>query len=321
MEMDTTTTQVDSSTQGTGVDSTEGVQTSVATETATPPSIDPNANVPGAVVTPQYTPNYKFKVGEEEKEFDEFLRGAVKDSEAEKKLRDLYTRAHGLEPLKTRLTGEVESWKTKASEYNQNYSKLTESLNSLSHHVNRGDFDSFFGALKIPEEAIYKWIQHKIAEQDMTPDQKASLTRQREDSQKLYMLERQNQELVSRQQEFQIQQNTSLLESSLQSQEVSSVAKAFDEKIGTPGAFKSEVLKRGVALYHIHGRDLSPQEVIQDLLSTMGKVFTPNQASAGVGATGQAKPPVIPNISGKSGSPVKTAPKTLKEIRERASTM
>lgn len=270
----------------------------------------------------QFTPNFKFKVGDEEKEFDEFVRGAIKDAETEKKIRDLYTRAHGLEPLKTRLTGEVESWKTKTTEAVQKYGALSESLQALSHYVNKGDFDSFFGALKIPEQAVYKWLQGKIQEQDMTPEQRANLVRQREESQRLYMLERQNQELMQKQQAFQVEQNLSLVDSTINSPEVSAIAQAFDQKVGTPGAFRNEVLKRGVALYHLHGRDLSPAEVVQDLLATMGKVIGPvTQTAQTQTPAATQKPPIIPNIAARSNSPVKTAPKSIKELKERAASM
>jgi hypothetical protein len=275
---------------------------------------------------PTFTPNYKFKAGDFEGEVDEFLRPIIKDADTEKKIKDLYTKAHGLDAVKSRLTGEVESWKTKANDHIGKYTQLSESLSNLSFYVNRGDFDSFFNALKIPQAAVYKWVNAKIQEQEMTPEQRAETQRNREESHRLFLLEKQNQELMQRQEAIQVERNMSLLDQTISSPEVSSIAQEFDAKVGMPGAFKTEVLKRGVALYHVHGRDLHPSEVVKDLMGTLGKVFQPTQASAGMqGNQGQAappqRPPVIPNVQGKSTSPVKTAPKSIKELRERASNM
>lgn len=325
-EVNTDTTQTggsQTSVSDVGATGDAGAQASAAASTGAQGTANAQATDGAAGVVGEYTPNYKFKVGEEEKEFDEFVRGAIKDSESEKKLRDLYTKAHGLDSLKTRLTGEVESWKGKAGEHVEKYSQLSQSLSNLSHMVNRGDFDSFFDALKIPEAAVYKWVNRKIQEQEMSPEQKADLARQREEGNRLFALERQNQDLMQRQQSFQLEQNRMLLDATLSQNDVAPIAQAFDEKVGAPGAFRNEVLKRGVALYHIHGRDLPPAEVVQDLLQTMGKVFQPGQVVQG-GQTHVApgqKPPVIPNVSAKSGSPVKSAPKSIKELKERASLM
>jgi hypothetical protein len=267
-----------------------------------------------------FTPNYKFKSGEVEGEVDEFLRPIIKDADTEAKIKDLYTKAFGLDKVKTRLTGEVESWKGKATEVTEKYGKLSESLSALSHHINRGDFDSFFGALKIPEAKVYQWLQKKLQEQDMTPEQRSDLQRQREEGNKLYLLERQNQELMQRQEQFQAQQNQVMLDQTLSSPEIASIAQDFDARVGVPGTFRQEVIKRGITLYHLHGRD--PHEVVADLMGTIGKVFTPAAGATGLQANTQAavpqKPPVIPNVQGKSSSPVKTAPKSIKELREKA---
>lgn len=294
----------------------------VADASGAPASAAANANAVPSV----FTPNFKFKAGDVEGEIDEIVRPIIKDADTEKKIKDLYTKAHGLDALKSRLTGEVESWKTRHTESATKYSALSESLANLSGYVNRGDFDSFFSSLKIPQQAIYKWVNSKIEEQNMSPDQQAMLQRQREESNRLHIMEKENQRLLQQQEQFQMERNSSILDQTLSSPEISSIAREFDTRVGTPGAFRTEVLKRGVALYNIHGRDLSPSEVVADLMGTLGKVFQPqgqatqtlpvgNQPTPSAPAT---KPPVIPNIQGKTASPVKSAPRSIKELREKA---
>lgn len=307
------TTEVQAQTPS--VESTQG--TAEKTETTA-------AQATAAAVAQAYAPNFKFKVYDEEKEFDEFVRPVITNKEAEEKLRDLYTRAHGLDGLKTKhekLRAEFETLqpiKTK-------YGNLAESLGALSYYVGKDDFDSFFQTLRIPENKIYQWVQRKIQEQEMSPEQKADLQARREEQQRLYVLEKQNQEAMARLESFESQQNRLQLESVLAKPEISTVAQAFDTKVGRQGAFMEEVIKRGVTLYHMTGQDLPPEQVVQDLMQTIGKVIEPMaaspQATQMTSNMGQAKPPVIPNIQAKSVSPVKKAPRSIEDIRKLASTM
>lgn len=301
--------------------STEVTQAPSVENTATPQGTETPA---AAAVAQAYAPNFKFKVYDEEKEFDEFLRPVITNKDVEDKLRDLYTRAHGLDGLKTKhekLRAEYETLqpiKTK-------YGNLAESLGALSYYVGKDDFDSFFQTLRIPEDKIYKWVNRKLQEQEMSPEQKADLQARREEQHRLYMLEKQNQEALSRLESFESQQNRMQLDSVLAKPEISSVAQAFDTKVGRQGAFMEEVIKRGVTLYHMTGQDLPPEQVVQDLMQTIGKVVEPMaaspQATQMTPNMGQAKPPVIPNIQAKSGSPVRKSPRSIEDIRKLASTM
>jgi hypothetical protein len=291
----------------------------VATPSATSASATANAN---AVIPNQFTPNYKFKSGDFEGEVDEMFRPLIKDADTEKKIKDLFTKAHGLDTVKTRLTGEVESWKGKATESVEKYSALSQSLASLSHHVNRGDFDSFFAALKIPEAQIYKWLQGKVKEQDMSPEEKAERARVRQEGTQLFQLQQQNQILMQNQQRFQEEQSKAALESALTSPDVSALAQQFDTQVGVQGAFRKEVIKHGYTMYLLNGNvDPHPNDVVKDLMGTLGKIIQPQQANGGMQTNNQAgasqKPPIIPNVAGKSASPVKSAPRSIKELREK----
>ena len=51
-----------------------------------------------------YTPNTTYKIKDEEKSFNEKLVAGIKDKETEDHLRDLYTKADGLESYKQKFT-------------------------------------------------------------------------------------------------------------------------------------------------------------------------------------------------------------------------
>src|SRR5688500_3044500 len=78
----------------------EPVETTTATTTEPPKETEPPTEGEPPKEVPQYTPNYKFKVMDEEKEFDDFLKGAIKTKEDEEKLRDIVTKAYGLDAHK-----------------------------------------------------------------------------------------------------------------------------------------------------------------------------------------------------------------------------
>ena len=309
----------------------EGTQTEVAVTPEAPVAAPAEtashvaAPVEGAATPPAaYTPNYKFKVRDEEKEFDEWVKPILKDSDTETKIRDLYTKAHGLEPLKQRLSQEVEEYKTKYQTLDGDYSGLSQQLSKLSFHVNNKDFDSFFEGLNIPKTAIYEWVNRKIEEQGMSPEQKSAVEHQRQMQHRLYELEQQNKSFTSQFENVTTQGLVSQFESELARPDVQTIAKAFEEKVGQPGSFRTEAIKRGIALTAQLKRDATPQEVITEMMATYGKILSqPSPAAMGGASSGNppvvpAKPPTIPNIGSRGGSPVRQVPKSIADLKQRA---
>lgn len=317
--MEDTTTTPTAETTGQVASTATEVQTQASTASATPEQVaTPAASTGATPATTEYAPNFKFKVYDDEKEFDDFVRPLITNKEMEEKVRDLYTKAHGLDGLKTRhekLRTDYEG----VLPVKQKYENLSETLGTLSHYVNKDDFDSFFQTLRIPEDKVYKWVAKKLQEAEMTPEQRAETEARRAEQHRLYQLEKQNEMAMSRLEAFEAQQNRAQLESVLAKPEIASVAQTFDAKVGRQGAFMEEVIKRGVTLYHLTKQDLSPEQVVQDLMQTLGKVIEPMAASPQGQPTsmgGQAKPPVIPNIQSRSVSPVKKTPRTIDELRK-----
>jgi hypothetical protein len=69
----------------------------------------------GDSIPPVYTPNTKFKVMDKEHEFDAWLAPHIKDAETEKKAKELYEKAYGLDYVKPKYEAsqkELEQYKT-----------------------------------------------------------------------------------------------------------------------------------------------------------------------------------------------------------------
>jgi len=137
----------------------------------------------------EYTPNYSYKVKDEEFEFDEFLRGSVTSTEQEEALRELYTKSRGLEGYKDKLT-------TKEQEYNelmQEAGTYTDGFKTLKKHVDHanstGDFREVGKALGLSDEKLVEYAV-KLAEEAALPeDQRDLINQNRELQDKLSSVE------------------------------------------------------------------------------------------------------------------------------------
>lgn len=269
---------------------------------------------------PAYSPNLKFKFTDSakdetyEREFDEWIRPVIKDPETEKKIRELYEKAYGLDYVKPKLQATREKYQSVQNEYNE----LQQGLSELSTYVQRGDLDSFFGALKIPQDKIFQYVLDKLNYQQLSPDQKAAYDQQRQLQSQSYLQERRLAEMEGALQQQAVQARTYELDQALSSPQVRSISESFDARVGRPGAFRQEVVRRGQLAYYNTGADIPVTQALNEALETVGRLVqdqgqaVQNQTNV---ASGQAKAPVIPNVgSGKNVSAVAKQVKSLSDI-------
>lgn len=294
----------------------------------TPEKKDGVAVVAPVVVVPSaYQPNFKFKANKQELEFDELFKGLVKDADTEKKIRKLHEDAFGLEPVKAY----AENLKQKHGEVSTKFNAIDRDLRMLSHHVRNDDFDSFFGDLQIPKDKIFNWVQKKLNEMSLEPAAQAELERNRQANRENFYLAEENNQFKSSQVEQSVQARTYELDMEIIKPDVAEIAQSFDAKVGRPGAFREECMNRGALAWQFAKKDISAAEAVQQVMSLMGRVMSPVAPATPVQVSGQpggqnppasnvvvSPPPVIPNISGKSTSPVRTAPKSVADLRKLA---
>lgn len=285
---------------------------------------------PGQAVAPAYTPNFKFKAADKEYEFDEWLRPIVKNPEHEKKLRELYEKAYGLDHVKS----ERDKFRTDYKSINDQYSALNKGLDHLSSMIKNKDYHGFLNALKIPEQDILQYALSRVQYSQLPPEQRMALDQQYEEKQKLSYYEQANQELIAAYQNQMVQQRTSELDGYLGRPEVAQIASAFDARIGRPGAFKDEVIKRGQYYASLpEPQDISVEQAVREIMSFVGPTPQPaQQQQASMGETMgqmsespqapvQNQKPVIPNIKGRGTSPAKKVVKSIDDIRKLAASM
>lgn len=365
MESDiSSTTEVSSPTESTPAPQTESIQTATAPEKhplgsedpvtsrgleekPAPRKVgvkspDPSKSLLAASDTPPpvaYTPNKKFRVMDPENteshiEYDipDWAHGMMKDAESEKKVHDVFTKAQGLDIVKNKL----QTVRQAKTEIEGKHRQLETGINELREVYQRGDLDSFFQKLAIPEQKILQFVLDKINYNELPPEQKHVLDARRQAEQKAFELEKHNQQLHGQVQEQVTRAKGIQLETALARAETKTVIDDFDARAGKPGAFRDEVIARGeLAWFRSNGRiDLTPEQAVKEVLEMYG--LSAGQRQMNVGTQQSAPPqaqtlapvpvappktPVIPNVGSRSQSPMKSKPRSIADLKKLADSM
>ena len=311
--VETTQTQVETTTPQTPA--VENVQAAVAGTEGTDTPVTP----------PGYTPNYKFKAMGKEHEFDEFVRGAIKDQEHEAKLRSIYEKAHGLDFMKGRFNETREHLRTRETELGS----ITNELKEVGSYISKKDYGSFLKKFNIPENDMLEWAVQYAQRKQLPPEQQQVYDAQDAAQTQLRDVQKQNEWLQEQYRSQMAQIRQSELNQALADQSISEFTNSYDERVGQQGAFQMEVVRRGALHYQMTGQDLPPAEVVKQTLFALGWQGQTQQGTQQPSNVTRmptqgmvnGKPPVIPNVSGKSVSPVKKAPKSLDDLRNLSKSM
>ena len=261
---------------------------------------------------PEYSPNFKFKVLDQEKEFDEWLRPYVKDQDTEKKFRDLLERSYGLDPVKQ-----------ERSQYKEHTAQLTGMINEVNELIHSDDFDGLWQMANINPDKVLKWaIDEAVRRSD--PDKAHAHAQALETRQTISQAQSRAQSAESMAEQFGVQIRNLELNQFLMQPEVASVAATLDSRVGQPGAFRNAVIERGIYHQLSNGQIISTDQAIREVMALIGSVgqpapFNPNTGIPSPQAGMSQKKPVIPNIRGGGTSPAKKVIKSLDDLRRIAS--
>ena len=289
---------------------------------------EPGEGEEPAKTADEYIANLKYKVLDQEKEFPEFLKGAIKDAETEKQVRELFEKADGLDIVKPKYT----ELKQEHTQLREKFGNVMGGLEHVRDLYNRGDYDGFFQKMQIPFNTLLQYVAEKIQYQELPPEQQRVIDARKHSDREAYANENRATDLESRLYQQSVDMKGQMLELALERADVKSFAQTFEEKTGK--SFRDAVIDHGEAAHVNRSLDLSPQQVIQELMSHYGKLLTPAPAPTAPAAQGQAQPgtppasaptrqpPVIPNVSGRQTSPTgNSKPKNLDDLRKIRSEM
>jgi hypothetical protein len=274
---------------------------------------------------PVYQPNYKFKYYDKEGEFDEFLRSAVKSKEHEDKLRDIYSKAFGLDDMKSKYTKVQSEYAAVQKTLNEDFIPLKNGLAKASQMYKQGhqtgDLQGFFDAIGVSYESILKYVQKKLDYNDLPPAQKEAYDRaNRLASENMYANDAYN-GMVEQYQALADKQRGMELNFALNNSEVAGLVSAYDSKLGA-GAFRNEVIEYGKQVFLSQGRDIDATEAVNAVLGKIKPFIALQEATQAASAQPQAqKPPVLPNVSGKAIAPTAVQPKSIADLKRMAAAM
>ena len=267
---------------------------------------------------PKFTPNFKFRAGQKEYEIDEWARGAIKDEQTNKLVKDFFEKAYGIEHVKEhrdRLQSTNENLSREIENFNQN-------LRGLSQDVQKGHFEDFFQKLDIPEQRIIQWAANRVKYYELDPAQKHLIESERAARHQNQQLSQERSQYEAEAQAAMVQLRGQQLDWELSKPEVAEAVAKYDSLRG-PGAFRMEVIQRGALKNQLEGVDVLPTDLVRETLDALnlrtqqgaiGPTVIP-AGNSGVVPMPQQKP-VLPNVKATGGSPTARVPKSVDELRE-----
>lgn len=280
-------------------------------------AVEPSASqetTPAQTAAEVFTPDYRFKVMGEEKEIDEWIRPAIKDREAEKKVKELYEKAYGLDSLKPRH----QELKISNEELKSNYSKMDSALKSLGSSIKEGDFDTVFSALHIPNDKVISYALELVKREQMSPEQRAQFESSRQARERVREYEVENARLMESHQQLALKQRTFELERALELPEAKVIAETYNSGAGEENAFRKYVIQVG-QFHAAKGNDISAEQAVLEAvrhLKAMSVGSSQRQPTGGV--VQPSSKPTIPTTGGRSASAVRPAVKSLDDLKRRA---
>lgn len=272
---------------------------------------------------PAYTPNYKYKAAKEEKEFDDWMKGAIKDADTEKKAREIFEKAHGLDAVKSSRDQIMQQHQAVL----QDVARHTADVTKVNTWLQKKDYDSLFGFLKINEDDVLRQAQKLLQFREMPPEQRQVYEQARQQSEQAMALQDQNQHLQQQHMQFAVGAREQELAWTMGRPEISSAVQAYDARMGYQGAFRQAVVERGQYHYFATGQDIPAEQLVNEVIRQLGvqsqPIAQPGQVAAGQSQVGVmqhqvAKPAVITNIQGRGTSPAKKVIKSMDDLKKRA---
>jgi len=268
-----------------------------------------------------WAPSFKYKVKDNEFDMPEWTKTLIKDQATEKELKTLFSKGHGIEEIQTQR----QTLRDEVATLREEKENMDQSLNALSAFVQKGDMQSFFEALQIPKDKVLKYAVDLLKYNELPPEKRAEIDNQRHNSRQLQELQYQNQTLQAQNEQQRVAQKQFELNQHLAQPAIASSVQAFDARNGA-GSFAREVIKQGMIAYQTQGIDIPTEQAVNEVLRLYGANISAADPAAGTPQTqvlnqGQAQKPVIPNVQGRSGSPVRQAPQSLADLRKLADQM
>ena len=264
--------------------------------------VEPEIDVPvEKTIEPEvldYEPNFTYKVKDEEREFDERLRGSVTTKEAEEYIRDLYTKADGLDSYKQKL----DDRDTTINEYTGKIDSLVGGYKQLKSLREEGNYRKLMTSIGLDDDAVLNYAATLLEEINMPEDQKAVVTKNREYEDRMEQMSDKLQGYETRISSFENSQNDTLINSQMaELQGYATQDSDFAKSLSDKGVdLVQEVLTHGSMITRQTGKEPSIKDAYDTVINKY-KAFAPDpQAVVNDIVKNRAK--TLPTVKGSKES-------------------
>lgn len=308
--------QAESTTSSTASTTTEGqASQTTATESQSQPASETQTTTPSTeAIVSEYKPNLDFKVYDKEHKFPEWAVPFIKDKQSEEQMRDLFSRAYGLDGLKSKYE--------KSKEQIQNYTQIESKFNNQTQQLKQllslrdNDMGAFLQGVGVTDEMLFNHFEAlKRAKED--PIFAAQYKNGLEAKQKYLKVSQEQEELRQQIEGIKAEKELVMKERHINSFEsvynqpsIRDFATKYD-KVRGEEAFKNEVIEMGDYLFNRDGKYYPPQEVFKLVMDKYGAFVNlqpeANPAQPPMQQAAKAQPATLPNVGG--GGPSVTKPR------------
>ncbi len=272
----------------------------------------------------EWQPNYKFKVLDEEKEFEDFIKPIVNKDNYDK-IKEMHEKAYGLDHVKSKYQTTKEDY----DKLKEDNTKNIQALGKMGHLIQNKDYGTLFKEMGLSDQDVMNYALERANYHELPADQRQAHDQQVQEQQRLRNLELENQQLKQQQQRSIVQSQEQMLDNYLSSPEIADHVRAFDERAGKPGSFKEEVIRRGAHAYYTQKTQIPVSEAANQVISLYGgKPMNQEAPAAGNAPQANNQPPVyqqkptIPKMKAVSGqAPAKRMFTSLDELRTYANSL
>lgn len=298
--MDETTNTEQTTTGGAAEAATSG-----ASEGVVKPSLGAEASTTSADAAPPWTPDYTYEFDGKKREIDPLFRSVIKDEETLKKVRDYVQRADAV----TKYKGKIEN-------YEKEWKPVVDTVGKLQQYYAKGDHEKVFQTLGYDDQAIFQYVRNKLQQAQLPENERQAI-----EAKKMAELEKEQFQEQYSSQQSQLQQELSRItqiemDMELAKPEYIKIKDAYDKAYGD-GSFKNLVIERGAYLVDQRKSHVRPGEVLQSVARDFMPFMSASQ-SAQEEPQQQQKLKVIPNVGKGSGSPARTAIRSMADLKKRA---
>lgn len=270
----------------------------------------------------QYVPDFSYSVKGDSKAFDERLHGVIKTKEDEDFIRELVTKAEGLDSYKEKFTLEVESKKTleeTLADVNDKLAKTSGFYQDIVERRDAGDHRSVLRDIGYDEDTVLKLALDIARERELpqTEQEAARVARQTAEQNRMLLA---NQQMLQ-QQIQQVNEQATVSESDALAQQQTAELTGFIQgeyaelnsaMEGNGLNIMDEAISVGHSLYLKNGNVEPSTADVMKAVADKFKFMTAQQEQAQPAPKRKA----IPTVGGGNASTVGEAPASIEELQK-----